>query len=87
MRNIIEWTAIIGGLALAYPLIDPFTQALGPELGLVALLLVGAGPAWLTYAAGHLWDTWVDRRTCPPDEAVRPNDAELLAVPPGQTVH
>jgi len=39
MRNIIEWTAIIGGCMLLYPLIDPLTDALGPY-GPFALLPV-----------------------------------------------
>lgn len=90
MRNILEWTGIIGGLALAYPLIDPLTQSLGFTLGFVALILIGSLPAWITFALGHLWDTWAAQRTCHPSEAARLRDEarqEALTVPAGQTLH
>lgn len=88
MRNSLEWTAIIGGLALAYPLVKSgglLDQWLGGWWLFGAACLVG-----LIYAAGRLWDTWVDRRTCPPAAAAAPSgEAHLTAqwAPPGQTLH
>ena len=88
MRNIIEWTGIIGGLALAYPLVKSgglLDQALGGWWLLGAVLLLG-----LTCAAGRLWGIWAARRTCPPSGAAVTRDEarqEALTVPAGQTVH
>lgn len=90
LRSIIEWAAIIAGIALAYPFVKSggsLDQAFGPWWLLAApvfVLLV------IICAWGRLWGISAGRQTGHRRAAEAPSGAGLqqeLTAPAGQTVH